>query len=80
MTGTNKLFAQYGTTKKVLAFIGMEKGDVLAMQQRLEESFGGRWLLVDNLKENEIICFTDGKEYRGFEPGTARYSDAIRKL
>lgn len=74
-----KIFANYGTSDKVAVYC--HPGQIRDIMKKLNEKFGGNWILVDEVKiSGEILKFNDNQVYRGFEPSESddfRYSKAI---
>ena len=79
-----KIFARQGSTIKVAILLPNGVQNVVRKAQiELHETYGGNWLYVEDVKENEIIRFNDGKIYNGFEPGKPddyRYCECIETL
>ena len=77
-----KIFAKYGTDEKVAVYC--RSGQIQDIMKKLNEIFGGKWILVDEcMTGGEILKFNDGQIYRGFEPQQPddfRYSKAIKKF
>jgi hypothetical protein len=74
-----KIFAKYGTDKKVLMMCPTKQvGDVLTI---LNKKYGGNWVWVDKLHGyNEILCFNDGLKYLGFHGMDERYCKGIEPI
>lgn len=68
------IFAKHNTTEKVAVNLVNESMATIC-QSMLNLVKGGNWLRVDELKEMEIIEFTDNNLYRGFEVDKERYFD-----
>lgn len=74
----NKIFAQFMSDKKVIAFCPPNHERSIA--NSLQKQFGGEWILVENLKVNEAIIFSDQLIYRGFEVDKENYCNSIVKI
>ena len=71
-----KIFAQLGTNKKVIS--SSKQTDIQYINHKLQQIFGGVWVLVEILEKNEFVMFEDDSTYMGFEPCEAkRYSNQI---
>lgn len=79
-----KIFARQGSTIKVAILLPNGVQHVVRKAQiELHMKYGGDWVYVEDVKENEVIRFDDGKIYNGFEPGQPddyRYCASIEKL
>ena len=73
-----RIFAKHGTDEKVI--ILCPRQNVGQVQKALIKSYGGNWLLVDDLKVDEIIKFNDNQEYLGYNPNVKRYCSKIENL
>jgi hypothetical protein len=73
-----RIFAKHGTDEKVI--IACPRPNVGQVMEALCKADGGRWLLVDDLKVNEIVRFNDGQKYQGYSPKINRYCSKIEIL
>lgn len=73
-----KVFAKYGTNEKAVVVVPREY--VHDAKLKLNEKFGGSWVLVDKIRPGETLLFTDNMQYRGFSTEIERYSDSIKKM
>jgi len=74
-----KIFAKHRTSEKVLISCSQEQ--CREIQQKLNDKYGGEWVLVDSIDPFfEILHFDDGFVYNGFNPSIERYSTAIDSI
>lgn len=67
------------TSEKVLISCSQEQ--CKDIQGKLNDKFGGEWVLVDSIDPFfEILHFDDGLVYDGFDPSIERYSTAIDSI
>ena len=72
-----KIFAKHHTNQKVLIVCSQQ--EVTTIQRMLSNTYGGNWLLVDNLNPGEHLLFEDEQVYHGFSADIKRYSSCIKK-
>ena len=73
-----RIFAKKGTDEKVI--ILCPRQNVGQVQEALNKAYEGNWLLVDDLKVDEVIRFNDGQKYQGYTPKIDRYCSKIETL
>ncbi len=71
----NRIFAKLNSSEKAIAFCRRE--DAHLVMTKLNDKYGGSWVVVDQLKYNEGIKFDDNLIYKGYHGKDERYVNEV---
>ncbi len=67
------IFAKLNTTEKIA--VNKPLGLTHVIRSYLNRKYGGEWLLVECVRNDEILKFNDNNLYKGFNTSIDRYTD-----